>query len=108
MTGQRGLMQWGRVAVEALRVVAIGILTGIEEQADDLHVPELGSQGERAMPVVPARRGEQALRVLESSQARGGGEGGDSRPASHQGKGGVPESKDQGGHERRNPVARPA
>lgn len=64
---QNGLMQRGRMSVVSFRVVAIRILAGVEEQADDIHVTMLRRQRERAMAGFSVGGWQQPARFRESA-----------------------------------------
>ena len=53
MAGSNRLVERGRVAMCAWRIETVRILTGIEQQADDVAVPELSGERKRAMTVLP-------------------------------------------------------
>src|SRR5207244_2564698 len=68
MTGRHRLVQRSRVRVVPLRVVPVGILSGVEQDADDVHVTVLRGQCERAMAILAGRTGEQLTRLVETAQ----------------------------------------
>src|SRR5215471_6541952 len=70
VTGNCSLMQWSRMGMVAHRIVSIRILAGIQQQPNDLGMPELRSQRECAKPIVGARSCERATRILNASECR--------------------------------------
>ena len=57
---QHRLVQWRRVGMVAFQVVAVGILAGVEQQANNLRMSVLRGQGERAVARFSVREREQA------------------------------------------------
>ena len=67
VAAQDGLMQRRRVRMVAFEVVAVGILAGVEQQANDLRVSVLRGQGERAVARFGVRGREQTGGVLHAA-----------------------------------------
>src|SRR4051812_43936532 len=86
-----GLMQRGRMGMASHRIVAVGVLPGVEEQADDLRVAMLGGQGEGAVPLL-RRGGGERLPGLREAAPRGGGREGPGRAPPLSGGGPRPEA----------------
>ena len=105
MTGRNSLMQRRRVRVVALRVVPVGILSGVEQHADDVHVTVLRGQSERPMAVLAGRTGEQLTRLVETAQSGGRGDVVYARAAADERLGRVAETKRQRRHQGRRPRA---
>ena len=80
VAGMRRLMQRRAMRMRPFRVVAVGIFAGIEQERDDVRMPELSRQNQRAVPRGPVRRREQTRRFCRPSQSRRGGQI-DPRPA---------------------------
>ncbi len=59
------------MGVEPRRVVAVGILPGVEEQADDLRVAVLGREGEGLVPLL-RRSGRECPSSFRETTGRGG------------------------------------
>src|SRR2546421_5821969 len=105
MTGRNSLMERRRVRVVALRVVPVGILSGVEQHADDVHVTVLRGQCERPMAVLAGRTGEELTRPVETAQSSGRGDVVYARAAADERLGRVPETKRQRRHQGRRPRA---
>src|SRR5690606_35182032 len=69
VAGEGGLVERGGVGMKAGRVVPVGVFTGIEEEADDLDVAELGGEGQSGVPGFLVRAREKALGVGQASKA---------------------------------------
>ena len=64
---QDGLVQRRRVRMVAFGIVAVGILAGVEQQANDLGMSVLRSQGERAMARFGVRGREQTGGIVHET-----------------------------------------
>ncbi len=59
VAAQDCVVQWRGVRMVAFKIVAVGILAGVEQEANDLRMSELRSQRERAVARFGIRRREQ-------------------------------------------------
>jgi len=98
MARQGSVMERSGLRMKALRVIAVGIFTGIEKETHDIGVAELSGKREGAMPAFRVGCREEFLYLGQAAQAGGGGYVRDPRTASHQGLGGVGETERQSGH----------
>ena len=74
MPRQHRLMQWCRMRMVAFRIVAVGVLPGIEQQANDLQMSVLRCEGERAVARFGVRGREETGGIVPEAKACGGGQ----------------------------------
>src|SRR3984893_4807384 len=106
MAGQNSLMQWRRVGMISVRVVPVWIFAGIEEQPNDIHMPVLRRQRERAMPAFRIGRREQSACLGGPPQTGRRDYVIDSRAASDERFGSAQISECESRHQRRPPLSR--
>ena len=74
VTSQRGLVQRCRVRVASHGVVPAWVLAGVEKQTDDLGMPMLCRQRERAMSMPPVGAWKHLARIFNATGRSGGGQ----------------------------------
>jgi len=102
MAPERSVVQRRRMGMRARRIEAVGVLPGVEEEADERCVAELGGEGEGEVALGRGRSRKEARSLLEAAQARRGGEP-DAGALAGERLGRVGEAKDECGEERRPP-----
>ena len=100
------LMQRRRVAVIAFRVISIRILTGVEQEANDVEMSVLSRQRHGAMSIKRARSRQQSSRVGQSAQAGCCRQAVDRRSTADERLGCRLVAEREGRHQRRCPLAR--
>src|SRR5689334_1440903 len=70
MVAEDCLVQRRRMRMIAFQIIAIGILAGVKQQANDIRMSMLCSERQRALPSLCIRRWKQPCGIIQESEPR--------------------------------------